>query len=373
MSYAFFFSKSPKRQLELEKHIQSIEGATTKKLVSLCKTRWVARIDAFEVFFDVFPAVIKTLEVISEGSASGWNAESCRLAENLMICTTKFQLLIAFVVAKQCLGYIKGLTTSLQKRAKDICQAYSEVSSVVTALSEVRSTIDVKHTEWFDIAIAFGQKVNAPPPQLPRRCNRQTARSNAPGETPEIYYKRTISIPFLDELISHLNSRFSDIQQKAIMGMRIVPSVLMDNSLSASSVQHLLEYYEEDLPSPSSLDTELHLWMCKWHSFSQPLPDTPADALAFASESMFPNIHQLLRLVCTIPVTSCECKRSVSILRRLKTYLRSSQLEFLYDFRVAVLQPLCCVESTCKFQMNVYLSLAIPIIMQVWNYRRLKS
>ena len=39
-----------------------------------------------------------------------------------------------------------------------------------------------------------------------------------------------------------------------------------------------------------------------------------------------------------------------------------SQLEFLYDFQVAVLQPLCCVESTCTFQMNVYLSLAIPIL-----------
>ena len=75
------FSNSPKRQLELEKHIQSIAGATAKKLVSLCKTRWVARIDAFEVFFDLFPAVIKTLEVISEGSASGWNAESCRSTE----------------------------------------------------------------------------------------------------------------------------------------------------------------------------------------------------------------------------------------------------------------------------------------------------
>ena len=108
------------------------------------------------------------------------------------------------------------------------------------------------------------------------------------------------------------------------MGMRIVPSVLMDNSLSASSIQHLLEYYEEDLPSPSSLDTELHLRKCKWRSFSQPLPDTPADALAFASESMFPNVRQLLCLVFTIPVTSCECERSVSVLCCLKTYLRSS-------------------------------------------------
>ena len=115
---------------------------------------------------------------------------------------------MAYVVTKKCLQYTKGLTTSLQKRAKDICQAYGEVNSIVATLSEVRSTIDIKHKEWFDAAVALGQKVDAPPPQLPRCCSRQTARNNTPGETPDIYYKRAISIPFLDELISHLNSRF---------------------------------------------------------------------------------------------------------------------------------------------------------------------
>ena len=69
-----FFSNSPKCQLELEKHINSIEGATAKKLVSLYKIRWVACIDALDVFFDLYPAIIKTLEVIREGSTSGWNA-----------------------------------------------------------------------------------------------------------------------------------------------------------------------------------------------------------------------------------------------------------------------------------------------------------
>ena len=71
-------------------------------------------------------------------------------------------------------------------------------------------------------------------------------------------------------------------------------------------------------------------------------------------------------------------KRSLITLKQCKYSLTKicvwSQIEFLYNFRVAVLQPLCCTESTCKFQMNVCLSLAIPIyIMQVWNYRRLKS
>ena len=89
-------------------------------------------------------------------------------------------------------------------------------------------------------------------------------------------------------------------------------------------MSQLKDCYKEDLPNPSSLETELHLWKCKWRSSSQPLPDTPADALMFASDSTFPNIHCLLRLVCTIHVTSCERECTDSVLRRLKMYLRSS-------------------------------------------------
>lgn len=73
-----FFTNSPKRQLDLEKHIKSIEGTCAQKLVSLCKTRWVVCIDALEVFFYLYPAVVRTLEITSEGSTSRWNAESCR-------------------------------------------------------------------------------------------------------------------------------------------------------------------------------------------------------------------------------------------------------------------------------------------------------
>ena len=39
---------------------------------------------------------------------------------------------------------------------------------------------------------------------------------------------------------------------------------------------------------------------------------------------MFPNIYILLQITCTIPVTSCECERSASGLRRLNNYMRAS-------------------------------------------------
>ena len=312
-----FFSNSPKRQLELEKNIASLDDVTAKKLISLCKTRWVARIDALELFMDLFPAVVAVLKSISDGQAGGWNTDSSRLARSLLHAITAFPFIIAFVVAKQCLAYVKGLTVSPQKRAKDICQAYKEANNVVLALTQLRLNVDEKHKKWFDISAGLCQQFNGSGSQLPRCCSVQTARSNMPGDTPEVYHKRTVSIPFLDELISHLRSWFSTIQEKAIKGMTLVPSVIVESNVT---VDHLLEAYRDNLPDPSSLE------VCKRSSIptSINMPDTPAESLKVPFNNMFPNIHTIFRLVCTLPITSCECERSVSVLRRLKTYLRSS-------------------------------------------------
>ncbi|KAL8584947.1 hypothetical protein ACOMHN_043583 [Nucella lapillus] len=40
----------------------------------------------------------------------------------------------------------------------------------------------------------------------------------------------------------------------------------------------------------------------------------------------YPNLHKLLQLVCTLPITTSECERSISRLRTLKTYLRSTMV-----------------------------------------------
>ena len=53
-------------------------------------------------------------------------------------------------------------------------------------------------------------------------------------------------------------------------------------------------------------------------------PQTAASAIKQCDAGDYPNIHTLLKIVCTLPVTSCECERSASTLKRLYTYLRSS-------------------------------------------------
>ena len=55
-----------------------------------------------------------------------------------------------------------------------------------------------------------------------------------------------------------------------------------------------------------------------------PADKGPSQALKERDEDMFPNIHVLIKNACTFPVTSYECKRSASALRRLNNYMRAT-------------------------------------------------
>ena len=42
---------------------------------------------------------------------------------------------------------------------------------------------------------------------------------------------------------------------------------------------------------------------------------------------MFPNIHTILRIMLTFPVTTCTCERSISVLNRVKSFNRRTHLD----------------------------------------------
>ena len=114
------------------------------------------------------------------------------------------------------------------------------------------------------------------------------------------------------------------------MALSLVSSVLMspEHEQSTTDLAHqLAEFYPDDLPNPLTLQQELHVWKWKWKSFSAERPSSLSKPFFHANEAMFPNICQLLRIVSTLPATSCECERSISVLRRLKTYLRTTMAE----------------------------------------------
>lgn len=120
--------------------------------------------------------------------------------------------------------------------------------------------------------------------------------------------------------------RFSDTQQQAVLGLSLVPQVMrsLNKDQWRKEAEELAETYQMDLPLPASLDMELVCWEAQWKTWPSEVPSTPQEAYRHADVNFYPNINVLLNLMCTIPVTTCSCERSISGLRRLKSYLRST-------------------------------------------------
>jgi len=234
-------------------------------------------------------------------------------------------------VTNKCLGYLKALTCSLQAEALDVVRAVGDIDVVIATFRDVRQNMDTFHEGWFQeitqLSASIGVELS-----IPRRCGRQRHRDNTPGpaEDPLAYYRRCLSVPLVDHLLAELDERFTSHHRIALQGLALVPSAMVDlqKSIVNDSVTKLAKQYEEDLPLPDSVASQIHTWWIKWNSMMAEhgkacLPTSPSEALSHAT-TMYPDIQVLLRVVCTLPVTSCSSERAFSTLKRIKTYLRST-------------------------------------------------
>jgi hypothetical protein len=89
----------------------------------------------------------------------------------------------------------------------------------------------------------------------------------------------------------------------------------------------LTDAYAVDLQcSQQGAICELELWYKKLAAMEQP-PNNAIDAYLICNCDLFPVIKQLLKILATLPVSTCTSERSFSTLRRLKTYLRNTMCE----------------------------------------------
>ena len=83
-----------------------------------------------------------------------------------------------------------------------------------------------------------------------------------PGETPEVYYRLVLFIPFLDDLLEQLESRISTMSTTSLIDMKLLPG----KNLSDEDVVHLEEVFGDDMPSrgpPHAYDVEQKVGMSR--------------------------------------------------------------------------------------------------------------
>ena len=159
---------------------------------------------------------------------------------------------MAFSIVNNVFGFTKVLTISLYRvkhkisamhimkwiQSKGCCKTYVVILTLIIRSGMVMLTIFMRRF-MLDL-----------PAILHRTSSHQVERVYMTASNPEEYYRRVITAPFLDEVIAHIDTRFLDLQNKAIEGISIVPSVLIANmSVSnsyASFTKDLAELYADD-------------------------------------------------------------------------------------------------------------------------------
>ena len=327
-----FFSNSPKRQLALEQWIDNVlPEENRRKLKELCRTRWVKLHEAFDVFSDLFLPTFCCLEAIVYSPPSDWNRETRSDAQSLL-AMSQFPFMVVLVLSQKVLAYTKGLSIKLQGRYIDVVRAHRDIESVRTTIKNVRSRVEDFHSEVYQEVLMLSQSVDVVE-AAPRQASRQQHRQNNPSDNISDYYKRNLTIPILDHLSSELDIRFdADCSQNLIELLQLLPFATKTTSrLRVEKFSNLLQLYGGDLPSVKSFYVELDLWRNKWTGNPEQAQglNTSEKVLAQTDYDYFPNIHTLIVVLATLPITSCECERSISIymLKRVKTGLRSNMTE----------------------------------------------
>lgn len=326
-----FFLNSPKRSgllaLIVSRNVPYV--GKRKPLLDLCKTRWAERHVAYQHFYQSFTYMVQALELIGYRDHldkygdlyADWDSVNRTEAQQILASITSFTFIISFLTVYQYLSHLAGITVKLQREALDIVEAHQLIAAVTTTYKEERRNVDSGFGAIYSHSVRMAEAVGATV-VMPRIASRQQHRSNPESATPCDYFKKTIGIPFLDHVISYLESQFSESAVTASTLLGIVPSVLCSRDINFNEV---VSTYEQDLPSPELFPMELSRWKAKYMAIPSVLrPSTPAKSIKGCDQDLFPNIYVLLQIACTIPVTSCECERTASALRRLNTYMRAS-------------------------------------------------
>ena len=220
------------------------------------------------------------------------------------------------------------LEPSLLVTKLDIADGIHMITSLISRIANIRKNVDVHHDKWYNEALTIAKRLNIQESR-PRTNKRQIFRDNHSANDISSFYRVSLTIPLLDTLAGELNSRFSQNSLLAYTGLSLIPSKILEKQGSVNkkslldSCKSFFSFYYEDFPYPLRIEAELGHWEEFWLTNKEFCPSNISNTLKLIPAEGFPNIHVALRILATLPITSCECERSFSGMKRVKTCLSS--------------------------------------------------
>ncbi|KAL4108263.1 hypothetical protein QTP88_018494 [Uroleucon formosanum] len=246
----------------------------------MCETQWVDRHESLIRFKELHKAIYYALKKLEECS----NIETSRTAFQLSISINNSVFIIALHVIEKFFSLTLPLSIALQKVNIDLSYCYERVTDVCQIFKEIRENGDDEFKQIFP----------------------NSKESMLEGIIEDRFTNHHHVMAQLQSLIQHFLKNTTDIKD----------------------FQEVALFYKDILPNYETFDAEIKIWLVKWKNVSdRDRPTTSLTTLSAMSYDFFPNIHSLLTIMATLPVTTATAERSFSTLRRLKTYLQNNKGE----------------------------------------------
>lgn len=278
-----------------------------------CETRWSAKYKSLRVFAENFENIFKTLFAIKSAEIS-MNSSTTKRAAQLWAAINSFSFVVCLTIASKYSNILEPLANKLQGVSINFVDVHHHINLIIDICGKHRSD-DSYSTDIFSKASSIAESLNIGIGK-PRICGRQTYRSNYESDSAEDYFRKSIFIPYLDHLISALETRFSKEHEMLFSLFNILPKNLksIDIESLASKVSNIYKI--------ENLESELNIWV-EYVSKSKMDENIKIEDL-IGQCKFFPAVKECLVLLLTLPCTTCTIERSFSTLRRIKTWIRAT-------------------------------------------------
>jgi len=301
------------------------DSAQRRKLVPntplLCETRWTEKYKSIRVFAENITEIVKQLEFLENSG----NTKTRQLAHQLLSASRTSSFVVCLIIIQKYSAKLESVTQKLQTVQLDLLEARKNIQDLLKVFAGERNNCAQIYHDIFISSETLADQIGVTL-QPPRQAGRQMNRANPQVEVPEDYFRITIFIPYLDSLISSLETRFSEGNKPAYNLLMLHP-FRMANVERQTLKKHMIvvkDFYDFD-----NLIEESETWYDVWKNKCQNgLPKETLEKMTltdvYESTEFYPSIRMAIQTALALPVSTCTIERSFSTLRRVKTWLRST-------------------------------------------------
>ena len=143
----------------------------------------------------------------------------------------------------------------------------ADASHLLDSLKRVilskQNNVDEFHNNCYRIILEIANKRSINETK-PRTATFQKYSNNVPSDSVSDYFKKVVTTPLLDHLLTQLDVRFDSASVIVYGGLVIVPvkmlSLYHKNIDWRQKFRTFAEFYRSDLPCYKALEAKLHLW-----------------------------------------------------------------------------------------------------------------